>query len=891
MGFFFQTEQTVKRGTRQKRNAESLQRIGCAACPLNKITTNFPKMEPTLSKDTWVYFLGEGPGRDESENSGRPFTGQSGQWLRRHIPDEFYNHVSFDNVINCRATEFDKKENRIKDRTPTPVEVSCCYSRRIKYIEQAKPKVIVALGIPALNFVLNSSDMIGMRGRVFVVKIGNHTCYFLPTYHPAFILRRAREDADKRGRKATDKVVDDSFFGRTVRFDLKKAFETVKLSDNPIVETEADIRKRIITFERNEDFDQLLALLARAKQAPYKAIDIETTGLRPYAKDAKILSVALSFNINNHSDSCNISFALDHPKARWNSQQRRTILDTLKEILIDDTIKIAHHSVFELEWFIAYFGEEVVRHEVWECSQLQAHFLDERRGAGQSNDDNKKNTYQSLGFLVKMHFGVPFKQWFEVDRKNMLQADLTETLVYNAADSLFTLRLWGKQRALLNAEGLFNACMVAMPRQATCALTQSLGIPVNQAKTKELQRKLADQISVLQAEIEGVDVVQQYIKEKPVKYKDKDPFNPMGEDAIVLFRDYLKREEIQIQDGKKVRWSVDKRILEKIDHPLAELIVSLRNKSKMKSTYVDGLELGKGKYIWPDGKIHCNFNATFTTTGRFSSDELNMQNFPHRNDSWVREQIEAPDGHVIVAADYGQLEMCGAAMCSKDPALIKVLWDDYDTHFEWASKLAAICPTRVGGDFSDAKVAKSFRSIVKNKLVFPAIYGASNKSIAGYLGIDEHYIDTLMDEFWDTFKGVKQWQNRLLKEYRETGWVASPTGRRRHHPLTTNEAINAPIQCLASEIVVDGMCRLSYMAATTGKWYLHPLLNIHDDLSFIIPEKKLVSSIETIYKTMLTPSFGEGIVNVPLSVTVSVGKNWFSMDEIGKFWSHKDVEA
>jgi hypothetical protein len=193
---------------------------------------------------------------------------------------------------------------------------------------------------------------------------------------------------------------------------------------------------------------------------------------------------------------------------------------------------------------------------------------------------------------------------------------------------------------------------------------QLLGMPVNQAKVKELQTRLRDEISIIEAEIENLDVVKRYVK-------DTGGFNPLGEDAIALFRDYLKRSEIQVQDGQRLRWSIDKNVLEKIDHPLAELIVQLRNKTKMKSTYVDGLELNKGKYIYNNSILHCNFNTTFTTTGRLSSDEPNMQNFPSRSDAWVREQIQAPDGCTIIAIDYGQLEMCGAAMCSSDPVLKK----------------------------------------------------------------------------------------------------------------------------------------------------------------------------------------------------------------------------
>lgn len=870
MSFFFQTVET-KRPSRQQRNAETLQRIGCNACPLNKAKVHTPKMQPTLADETLIYFIGESPGNDEDKNSGQPFTGPSGQLLRHCIPDDLLEFCSFDNVINCHPEG---------NRNPEWAEIEACRPRRVKFIEQAKPKLIVGLGAFAQQYMLGSSDQQGLRGRVFAVKVGSHSCWFLPTYHPARVLHSASEQAKNQGKKKlTNNELLRTYFGRTFKLDLEKAFKLVETLEPPVIPTEAEIRSKVTTFERNEDFDQLLALLTKVKKAPYKAVDIETTHLRPYAKNAKILSCAFSFN------STNFAFAIDHPKAQWTSQQRKKILEELKSILIDDTIKVAHNSVFEVEWFVYYFGKEVINHCAWECSQLQAHFLDERRGAGQSDDDNKRATYLALNFLAKMYFGIPFKEWFQVDRKNMGQADLAETLVYNAADTLITLKLWHRQTQQLRTQGLYNAYLTALPRQPVLALTQYLGIPVNQIKVKELQGKLSDQIAVLEAEIESVDVVKQYIKDKPVKYKDKEPFNPMGNDAIVLFRDYLKRSEIQIQDGKAVRWSVDRRILEKIDHPLAKLIVALRNKIKMKSTYVDSIELGKGRFIYPDGKIHCNFNSTFTTTGRLSSDELNMQNYPKRNDNWVRAQIEAPSDCIMVAIDYGQLEMCGAAICSKDKVLIKNLWEDYDTHFFWASRLASICPQRVGGDFNDPKIAKSFRSTVKNSFVFPAIYGATNKSIAQYFGIDQSFIDELSEEFWDTFNGIKRWQETLLKNYRVNGYVEAPTGRRRHHPLTTNEAINAPIQSVSSDIVMDGMCRLSYIAATEDKWYLHPHINVHDDLSYFIPKKKADEALERIIKEMLTPSFD--FINVPLSVEVSIGANWADLEHLGKYWSHK----
>jgi len=835
-------------------------------------------MPPTLAEEeTWIYFLAEAPGFDEAENTGKPLTGPSGKLLRRciTIPIE---HCSFDNCVRDRPS----KEN---DDPPWSA-IACCRGLVTKSIEEAKPKLIVGLGKFAQQWMLNNSDTTGMRGRLFVVQIGSHICYFLPTYHPARVIHSAADQA-KRQRRLTKNLSQDemlrSHLGRTFKFDIEKACKIVKKLETPIIPTEDDIRSQVTTFDGNKkgDFEELMRLFKFAKIAPIKAIDIETTHLRPYYKGAKILSCALSFK------KLNISFALDHPKAGWSVQQLSQIKSTLKDVITDDTVKIAHHAPFEIEWFCYFFGKESINHVAWECTQLQSHFLDERRGAGQSNDaESKRATYLALNFLVKMHFGVPFKEWFSVDRKHMGQADLSETLVYNAADTLFTLMLWGTQTQQLRTMGLYSAYWGALPRQVLCPIMQYLGMPVNQAKVKEFQSKLSDQVAVIETEIESLPVVQQYIKDKS-KIDKSFKFNPMGHDALNIFRDYLKCKEVVIEDdGKKPRYSIDKHILEKIDHPLSDLIVRLRNRNKMKSTYVDGLELGKGDVIFPDGKIHCNFNTTFTTTGRLSSDDLNMQNFPQRNDSWVREEIEAQEGYVIVACDYSQLEMCAAGMCTKDKVLVKYLWEDYDSHYFWASRLAELCPERVGGDFNDPKIAKKLRSEVKNLLVFPAIYGSSNGSMAEGLGVDIKIINELMSEYWGTFTGIKQWQNNLLEFYRINGYVESPTGRRRRHPLTTNEAINFPLQCLASDLVVDAMNRLSYIAATEGKWYLHPHLNIHDDATMLIPKKHLDTSLEIIIRTLLTFDFD--FINVPLAISVSMGPDWYHMSEFSKF-STKDL--
>ena len=819
-------------------------------------------MEPDLGPKGGIYFLAEAPGRDEDERSGTPLTGPSGSLLRECIPEGSEDLCSFDNIINCRPP---------KNRTPEWQEIECCRPRRWKWIEQAKPKLIVGLGAVPLHWMLGSTDLSGMRGRLFAVQVGSHSCWFLPTYHPSFILRTAYDKQKPLN----------SRLGHCLRMDIDRAFGSLPHLTYPNIDTASDITTGVHTFDGGAQthFDELLDLLAKAKEASVKAVDLETKGLRPYSTGAAVMSCAFSFG------NTNFAFALDHPQAKWSPEQKRAIKQKLKAIIKDNTIKVAHNAPFELEWFIFMFGVEVVNHAAWECTQMQAHFIDERRGKKGGGDNDRRAPYQGLDFLCKMNLGVTYKSRFKLNKKDMSKSPIGDVLIYNGVDTKYDLRLFHHQDRLLRQQGLHAAYLDALPRQPTVALMQWLGMPVDQKERQRCHDQLKPEIEAIEAEIVSLKVVKAYVA-------DKKEFNPFSDkDVVSIFRDYLKRPEVTIQDEKGTRYSTNKNILDTIDHPLANLIIRLRNRNKLKSTYVDSLELGKGEAIHPDGMIHTNFNTTFAETGRTSSDEPNMQNFPERNDKWVRKQIVAPPKHVLLAFDYGQLEACTAAMESKDKVLVKALWEDYDIHMEWAHRVAKAHPAIVGGKgmMKDPKVAKKFRSRIKNKFVFPAIFGAQPSSIAGYLGMPEDVIDDQVADFWGQFHELHAWQKRTMKAYYKDGYVTTYVGRRHRYPLSSNQAINHPIQGLACEIVCDAMVRLSAEAMDTGNWHIHPRLNVHDDLTFIVPnnDADLEHSIDRIYRTMLTPPYS--CVNVPLSVKASVGTNWLDMEEIGQFWSHKNL--
>lgn len=852
---------------RMKQSAGALNRLGCKACPLkdcgNKVEPDLPK------KKTAIFFLGEAPGARE-EKKGVPFIGKEAKILTDLVPDEYENKVAYGHVVMHRPPD---------DKEPDYVAIECCRSYVTAAIEKARPRLIVGLGIVAQRWVLNNADIIGLRGRIFTVKIGDHVCFFMPTFNPAFVLKSAY-DADRPLQ---------SRMGHCFRMDITRAFEFLKSKREPHVVSAAEAKKDIKIFNGHKTsllgFTELMDEFAALRKAKKLAIDLETYPLRPYSEGASLLTAAISYRLKNGLQQT-FAFAVHHPKAGWTKKELEMILDALEEVLANKkVVKVAHNAPFELEWLMHELETDFVDHNSWEDTMVQAHLIDERKGQGKEED--RRPTYQNLNFLCNQYFGLAIKGLFKLNMKDMRKTDIDECLLYNGVDSKYTLQLHEVQSDILKDEGLRDIFKIAKPRSVTVAVMQRLGIGVNQKDNKKFADKLAGEIKEIETTIQGLKVVKQFVK-------DKGEFNPhSGPQVLSIFKDYLKRDEIRVpkkmaKDENDFSYKVDKGVLDQIDHPLAPAILKLRNRQKLKSTYVDEFTMGSGSLIYPDGKLHTSYNTTFTTSGRLSSDEPNLQNFPKRNDAWVRSQVVPPPGHIILAVDYGQLEWCLACMCCQDKVMIDATWTGYDVHMVWTKKIAKLWPKLVGGKkfLGDPDKMKKARGLVKNKMVFPVIFGATEKSVAGYLGMPDDVTQDIFKEFWRTFTGLERWQKKLMKSYYEEGFVENFFGRRRHYPMTRNEAINHPIQSSAAEIVVDAMNRLSILAMETGQWHLHPRLNIHDDLTFCVPDddKIIDESIEIIVKEMLLLPFD--FVNVPMSVEISMGKNWADLEDIGKFWTN-----
>jgi DNA polymerase-1 len=354
-----------------------------------------------------------------------------------------------------------------------------------------------------------------------------------------------------------------------------------------------------------------------------------------------------------------------------------------------------------------------------------------------------------------------------------------------------------------------------------------------------------------------------------------------SKDVITLFRDILQHPQKMVRGKKKNKggYSVDKAFLTEVKnrYPVAKSLLRMRGVSKMLSSWIVPYLPG-GEFVHADGRVHCSFTTTRVETRRTSCTDPNMQGFPKRSGVMIRSIFRAEPGCVLVAADQGQLEARVIAMHSKDKMLVDFVRDGKDIHMFWAQKMAAEYPPVLA--LHDGNI-KKLRGVVKSFWVFAAFFGAGVNTLSDRLLIPVTLAKTWLAEFWKTHSGVKKWQESLLREYEETGCVRSLTGFATHGPMTVNQIYDRPIQTAGSDIVVAAMKRLADQAQVEKRPELQAILNIHDDLTFMVPEPIVDETIRTISREMVRKT--HAWMNVPLAVEVAVGPDWGTMKEVGTF--------
>ena len=825
---------------------------GCLSCTLNKEEKNLhhPKMDATGAKRPLVYILGEAPGKPE-DDLGEQFVGKSGELIRDNLPDELLGRVRWSNTVQCRPPG---------NRTPTPTEIACCSNRLVPEIEKTKPKLIIGFGAVPLNWAIGESFISDWRGDIIPVRVGSHECWYAVMWHPSFILRMKN-----------DKKNGDAFHDRFLK-DLRKACSFVlSHPDPPYIPTDEETEEGLIVLD---DFkltrvERELDLLASKHGAKHQSVDIETNGLRPYTKDSRILTI--SFGTWKRA----VAFPVAHRESKWSPKQIKLLWGLVGEYMREAGCTFwANHLKFEMEWLSMPWalGTDILYEVDWDDTMAQAHVLSSKSLKGLSLDSR-----------CKALFGVAEKSLDAMDRSRLDFAPLAKVLKYNARDTKFTDLVRYYQTPLIKAEGLKEAHRIIVERVPALTIDKQRGVEPDTGFAGRKLKELTGQITAIDKAIQARPEVKKLVA------KTGKPFNAASNPQLTtLFRDQLKVKEGALEDGK---YTTNENVLEAVRHkyPIAALILDKRGLDKLVGTYIEGLcekdakNTRLGKLIWEDGLIHTVFNYLRTTTGRLSSEDPNMQNFPKRQHKDIRAAIRAPKVHVVVSIDYGQIEFRVIGMASHCPVIAAALWEHYDVHMAWTKIIKKAHPHKFDAylretEGDDTKALKLFRSDIKNQWTFPLFFGSSLFSVARALELDPDRRKPQFTSFWKQFAAVKKWQKRLDDSYYRRGYVETLTGRRRYGPLGYNERINSPIQGTASDIVVDGMVELAYKSYETDRPQLAARLNIHDDLTFYLPKVTIEEDLPMIVETMVTPRFD--FIQVPLTVEVATGPNWADLTEL-----------
>ena len=864
MGFFFQQTKSeavaAKAASRQadKMPKETLNRMGCDACPRNKVDCQnklkHPKMQYSGAQKPLILVLGNSP-TAQDDKIGEFLTGKDHEILYKQIPSRYFDRdVAMLGLSLCAGEPADA------------AVIECCRNKVLAEIEAAAPLVVITIGKEALEWATGFTGGPLLRsGHLIPTWFGKHTAWVL-----------AVPDSDWRGLKPGKYGPSKYFlvYKQQMEEMLQKVYEDNL--DFPVLPRPEDFAKGVecISGQNPGDIDRLESALERMAQLPDVGIDYETDRLRPYQR-AKWGNTANIWCCSVGTLEHTVAFSLDMPDGWPTAALRRRAWDAFTLFLTKSGKKIAHNLSMEQAWTAYKVDKSLLYSTDWEDTMAQAHTLDERKGTKSLND------------CIRMHFGFFLKDVTKVDPVRLLEYPMSERLVYNALDTKWSHALYHKQKEVIdqtpNYVKEYNRKVDLTP---ALVLTELEGLPCDDAYARAMMRDLQTKSKQAEDRIQACPEVRAYTS----KFGKFSPTSP--DQVLRLYKDVLRREEVEVQSEEGTTYTTNEDALAAMpakEVPSAPLILQLRQSEKLVSTYLEPIV--EKRIVHDDGCMHPIYNSMVAVTGRLSSEDPNGQNWPKRKNKEIRGVVVPPEGRIVVAKDYGQIEARVIGMASEDKNLVKALWTGYDIHAYWANRVFDLHPKwfdflakEFNIDKHDEKaLRKCGRQEAKNKWVFPQFFGSSYKSCANDLHIPVGTAEDLMNEFWDEFRGVKAWQDKTLKFYDKHLYVETLTGRRRRGAMSKNEVINMPIQGTAADIVTKAMEALSLEAVIRDDMSFHPRLNVHDDLTSMPLIENLEQHVQDCARIMCAHRFD--FVIVPLVVEVETGPNWYKLTKYGEYRS------
>lgn len=396
---------------------------------------------------------------------------------------------------------------------------------------------------------------------------------------------------------------------------------------------------------------------------------------------------------------------------------------------------------------------------------------------------------------------------------------------------------------------------IEIPLIEVLSSMETAGITVDKERLETMSEQLSMRIECLLTDIYGL-AAEEFNVNSPRQL------------GSILF----EKLHLPVIKKTKTGYSTDAEVLEKLagEHPIIDKLLEYRMLTKLKSTYLDGLQ---GLIDPQTGRIHTSFNQTVTATGRLSSSEPNLQNIPIRTEAGKKiREVFTPgsDWQVIMSADYSQIELRILAHISRDANLIEAFKHGQDIHTRTASEVFGV---------SMEEVTAEMRSRAK-AVNFGIVYGISDYGLSRDIGVSRKEAAFYIDSYFARYPGVKSYMDNTVTEAHEKGYVTTLFGRRRFLPdinsrnfnlrsFAERTAMNTPIQGAAADIIKKAMVDV-YRALQHHELRSRILLQVHDELVLeVVKEEK--DLVEKIVKDAMEHAVE---LSVPMIVDVKFGGNW-----------------
>lgn len=406
-----------------------------------------------------------------------------------------------------------------------------------------------------------------------------------------------------------------------------------------------------------------------------------------------------------------------------------------------------------------------------------------------------------------------------------------------------------------NAANVFDG--IEMPLVPVLAKMERAGMLVDPDRLHSLSEGLATQIADVERSIRDLAGDETFNIGSPMQL------------SHVLF-DVMGLPTKGLKKTKRGYYSTNAKVLSDLarDHEIVRLILDWREKSKIKSTYLDTL----GPLRRGDGRVHTTYNQTITATGRLSSSDPNLQNIPTRSElgRTVKTAFSAGEGSVFLAVDYSQIELRLLAHLSGDEHLVRAFNEGEDFHAETAARVFGVPVSEVTPDLRSRAKAVNFG----------IVYGQQAYGLSQSLHISMAEARDMIDRYYEAYPGVRTFLDNVVARAKQTGYAETMYGRRRHIPelkaknpqlrgFGERTAMNHPMQGTAADIIKIAMARVSRRLEEEG-FAAHMILQVHDELDFECP----VDEVERL--TAMVRDVMEHVVDlrVPLIAEASTGVTW-----------------